>query len=169
MHNPSLVKTFKAVGIINPSRIVKLSTDMGVVQAEAGTDTLIGVTDRIYAAEGESVDVILSGIAEIEAGGTISVGNLITSDANGKAVSAVNGSTFTPGRLPTFTAGTFTAGSLASYTDNTFTAGTLPSHSADQFYAGTLSTFTETANRVIGIALSSGTNGEFISVLISQS
>ena len=94
MSNPKIIKSYKAGATVNKYRIVKGGADDDhVIQAAAATDKLIGVLDvagiagTTQAAE-ERVDVIHAGIAECEAGGTIAVGDPITSDANGKAVAA---------------------------------------------------------------------------------
>ena len=50
---------------------------------------MIGVSDMSAdVASGGRCDVRLSGVAEVDAGGTITRGALITSDASGKAVAA---------------------------------------------------------------------------------
>lgn len=88
MANRELVKTYIAEGNISPHRIVKFgSADYGVLQAAAATDKLVGVTvPLVSAVSGDSVDVIHEGIADIELGGTVTRGDLITADANGKGV-----------------------------------------------------------------------------------
>lgn len=92
MNNPGLIKTFVAGAAVAAYRIVKFgASDSAVLQAAASTDAPIGVTGILGAASGERVDVILSGVAEVEYGGTITRGALITADANGKAVAASAG------------------------------------------------------------------------------
>jgi hypothetical protein len=89
MNNPGLIKTFVAGAAITKRRIVKFgSSDDAVIQGAAATDSLIGVTTEVDSASGERVDVILSGAADVEFGGTIARGALLTSDSNGKAVTA---------------------------------------------------------------------------------
>ncbi|NCJ06678.1 DUF2190 family protein [Synechococcales cyanobacterium C] len=88
MRNPLLLKNFAAGADIAPFRIVKFSTtDDLVVQAAAATDALLGVVE-LGAATGERVDVITHGIAEVEYGGTVTRGALLTSDTSGRAVAA---------------------------------------------------------------------------------
>ncbi|NUQ82943.1 MAG: DUF2190 family protein [Bacteroidetes bacterium] len=85
--NPLLIKTLTAAGTVNPYRIVKDGT--GMVQAAAATDKLFGVAEGTKSvASGERIDVIVAGIAPVEYGGNVSIGDLLTSDANGKAVAA---------------------------------------------------------------------------------
>lgn len=90
--NPLLDKTFTAGGTINPYRLVKFGgADTTLLQAAAATDALIGASGQVGAASGEVLDVTLLGIAEVQAGGSITRGNMVTSDANGKAVVASDG------------------------------------------------------------------------------
>ena len=87
--NPILIKSFKAEAAIAAYRIVKPGTaDTQVLQAAAVGDALIGVSNQVAAAINEGQDVIVAGVAEIEAGGTITRGDWITTDANGKALAA---------------------------------------------------------------------------------
>ncbi|MFN3523929.1 MAG: capsid cement protein [Phenylobacterium sp.] len=75
---------------IAPRRFVKFSGDRTVVQATAATDAIIGVSDSLgAAATGDRVEIYVMGPGlEVEAGGNITRGAEITSDANGKAVAA---------------------------------------------------------------------------------
>ena len=90
--NEGLVKTYDAGGTINEYRIVKFgSSDASVLQSSASTDKFAGVAclpKGATAAIGDSVDVIKSGIADVTYGGTITVGDRLTSNADGKAISA---------------------------------------------------------------------------------
>jgi len=89
VNNPLLTKNFTAGGTINAYRIIKFgSSDAEVLQAAAVSDSLIGVDAGLGAASGERVDVVVSGAAEVEYGGAVTRGGLLTSDADGKAVAA---------------------------------------------------------------------------------
>lgn len=88
MHNPLLIKNFTAGGNIAANRFVKLSADGTVVTAAADTDAIIGVNDGLAADSGARADVILAGIATVAAGGNITRGALVTSDATGQAVTS---------------------------------------------------------------------------------
>lgn len=88
MNNPGLIKSFTAGGVISPYRIVKLSSDTAVVQAALASDALIGVDSGLGAASGERVDIVMSGACDVEFGGSVTRGALLTSDASGKAVTA---------------------------------------------------------------------------------
>ena len=90
--NEGLVKTYDAGGTINEYRIVKFgSSDSSVLQSGASTDKFAGVAclpKGATASTGDSVDVIKSGIADVTYGGTVTRGDRLTSDADGKAISA---------------------------------------------------------------------------------
>lgn len=87
--NPTLIKSHVAGSTVAAFRIVKNGTADGkVVQGTNATVALIGVTGELGADTGERVDVIRSGIAEIEFGGTVARGAPVTADASGKAVAA---------------------------------------------------------------------------------
>jgi len=86
------IHTFDAgSGGVRPNRIVKLDSAGTVVEAAAGTDPLLGVAldyqkaDRTAIAQGNRVDVAEDGVVEVEAAGALSVNDVITSDANGRA------------------------------------------------------------------------------------
>jgi hypothetical protein len=92
--NPGLTVTRIAVGAIKSRRFVRPSktgdatvSDQHYVQASASSDLMMGASvPNIDAADGDHFDVVLEGLAEIEAGGAIAAGAYVTSDANGKAV-----------------------------------------------------------------------------------
>jgi hypothetical protein len=74
--------------VINPYRICKYgAADGGAVQAAAATDKFLGIANNLGAsASGQRTDIVRCGIAEVEYGGTVTRGDLLTSDADGKAV-----------------------------------------------------------------------------------
>jgi hypothetical protein len=78
-----------AQGDIPARAIVKAgSADGTVAVATASTDAILGVSERLDAANGERVDVIHSGIAETVAGGPIAYGDFVTASNAGRAVAA---------------------------------------------------------------------------------
>jgi hypothetical protein len=84
-------KNYVVQGNIPPHRIVKFgSVDRSVVLARDPNDSAIGVTGRYKgnAVAGERVDVIRDGLCEVEYGGTVTRGQALTADANGKAIAA---------------------------------------------------------------------------------
>jgi hypothetical protein len=90
MRNEGLIKNYTAQGAVPAYRIAKFgSVDGSVVAAAAATDLLIGISGRVPAdASGDRVDIVRSGIAEVEYGGAVTRGQPLTSDASGKAVAA---------------------------------------------------------------------------------
>ncbi len=90
MANPDLIKSFIAEAAVSPFRIVKLgAADGGVIQGAAAADALLGVADELgQATVGDRVDVVLTGIADVTYGATVTRGARLTSDATGRAVTA---------------------------------------------------------------------------------
>jgi len=84
-----LIKSHTAEGAITKYRICKPGTADGkMAQATASTETLMGVSTELSKTDGETVDIVLLGWAEVEYGGAVTRGDPLTSDANGKAVAA---------------------------------------------------------------------------------
>lgn len=91
MANEILLRNFTAGAAIGANRIVKFgAADGEVVQAAAAADLSVGVCGAVGPASGERVDVVMVGIAEVEFGGTVARGALVTADANGKGVAAAS-------------------------------------------------------------------------------
>jgi hypothetical protein len=90
MRNEMLSKSYTAEGVIGAYRLVKFgAADGGVLVAAAPADKIIGVNGRMpFAAIGDRGDVVRMGIAEVEYGGAVAAGDLLTSDASGRAVVA---------------------------------------------------------------------------------
>ncbi len=89
MANNRLIKSFNAGGAIAANRLVRHgAADDLVLQAQAATDALVGVTTRIAASVGERVDVVMGGTADVELGGSVALGGPLTADAQGRAVTA---------------------------------------------------------------------------------
>lgn len=87
-----ITKNFTAEAAVTKRRIVKLgATDTAVLLGAASTDLLIGVSTEIDAVLGETCDVRVSGIAEVEFGGAVTRGGYLTSDATGRAIAAAPG------------------------------------------------------------------------------
>jgi hypothetical protein len=86
-------ENFTAGATIPPYRIIKFgTTDGNITVAAAATDFLIGVSNNLGAlTAGRRADCVVLGVAEIEFGGTITRGALLTSDSSGRAVVAVAG------------------------------------------------------------------------------
>lgn len=90
MNNPGLAKTFIATTLVTKRRIVKIgANDDSMVLAAAATDIMFGISTDIDVAAGAKGDCYVSGIPEVEYGGTVAFGDPLTSDASGRAVKAV--------------------------------------------------------------------------------
>lgn len=88
LRNEGLTKAFTAGAAVATRRFVKFDTsDSIVIQGAAAADFIIGVSD-LAAALGERLDVILDGIVTVEAGGTVTRGQLVMSDSVGRAITA---------------------------------------------------------------------------------
>lgn len=86
---PGLTKNFTASGAIAARRIVKFGAgDQLASQASAATDLSIGVSAELDAADGERVDVHLSGLVPVRFGGNVGRGKKVTADASGRAIEA---------------------------------------------------------------------------------
>lgn len=90
MRNEGLQKTLIAGAAIAKNRIVKFDAAANtVIQAAAVADKAIGVSDNLGAdAAADTLDVIIDGIALVTYGGTVTQGDLLTSDSTGRAVTA---------------------------------------------------------------------------------
>lgn len=86
--NPGLTKSFNAEATINPCRFIKAgAADNGAIQATDGAAPTLGVTtENISAASGGKIDCVMSGIAYLELGGSVTRGGYLKPDANGKGV-----------------------------------------------------------------------------------
>jgi hypothetical protein len=72
--------------------IAKFGSDDSTVDvASSSADALIGVIQHTTQAAGEVVRVMVTGITRLKLGGTVSRGDFVTSDANGRGVSASPG------------------------------------------------------------------------------
>lgn len=73
-------------------RIVKFGSDeTAAIVATGGTSVMLGITQDGTAATGADVNVRVAGIADLQLGGSVSLGDAITSDSVGKGVTATAG------------------------------------------------------------------------------
>jgi hypothetical protein len=82
------MRAFTAGGAISPYRIVRLASADTVEQAAAVANALIGVNTDLTIVSGERVEVMVQGIAWVEAGAAITIGALVTTDSVGRGVAA---------------------------------------------------------------------------------
>jgi hypothetical protein len=88
MSNPILFKNFTAGAAIAAFRLVKFSAAETVIQAAAVGDFIIGATQDVAPANGERAEILMQGIAWVEAGAAFALGALLTSDSVGRAIVA---------------------------------------------------------------------------------
>ena len=87
MHTYTQHRPRVAEATVEGYRIIKAGTGaMSCVKASAATDKLLGTSDELDHATGEMVDVGVIPVAPVRLGGTVAAGDLLTSDANGKAI-----------------------------------------------------------------------------------
>ncbi|WP_310620893.1 capsid cement protein [Flexibacterium corallicola] len=88
MHSFGLVKNFTAEGDIPKRRLVTHGTSEGHVMLASVGSRILGTTGIAGAMMGERVDVCLDSVREVEYGGDIAFDDLLTSDAEGRAIKA---------------------------------------------------------------------------------
>lgn len=92
--NKIFTKPLDAGAAVKSYRFVKFGANENkVVQAAAATDKIIGAVNMVAppgsnADAGDRLDVEVIGFAEIQCGGNVAFGDLVTSDADGRAVTA---------------------------------------------------------------------------------
>lgn len=76
-----------AEATVEAYRIVKTGTAVGsCIKAAAATDKILGTSDELGHVTGEIVDIAVGPVPKVTLGGTVAVGDALTSDANGKAI-----------------------------------------------------------------------------------
>lgn len=88
INKPGTTHAFNAEAAVEQYRIVKHGTNDGDVEhAAAATDAMFGVVGFLgQDTAGNRVDIILDGPVEVEYGGTVALGDPLTSDATGRAI-----------------------------------------------------------------------------------
>lgn len=87
-HTSGLEKSVKCTAAIATAFLIaKFGADDDTLsQSTAATESHIGIFQHITSAANEEVRVMLDGISKVKLGGTVTRGDRLTSDANGKAV-----------------------------------------------------------------------------------
>lgn len=88
-----LIKGFRAGAAIGRHTLVAFNDDGDVVAANSATVKIAGVSSEVDCASGCLCDVVLSGLYEVRAGADVAAGDLLTSDARGRAVPLPSGNT----------------------------------------------------------------------------
>lgn len=100
MISEGAVLSFEAAGAITKGKTVYLSADMKVSQCTAATQYAIGVALKTVA-QGEFCPVCVRGVVKAVAGGTITRGARVQTDASANVITLADGSaTYTPSELP---------------------------------------------------------------------
>lgn len=85
----AFLKPYRPETAIPRARIVKFGAADGTCRlASAATDLAFGVSSEIDVVVGEPCDVAIMGLVPVTYGGNVTRGDLLTSDAQGRAVTA---------------------------------------------------------------------------------
>lgn len=89
MSTPILTKSRNAGAAVRARRFVKFGgNNLDAVETTAATDLIIGVSEQVDTPQGDRVDIVMLGITEIVCGAAVTRGQLLTSDADGRAITA---------------------------------------------------------------------------------
>jgi len=88
MNHPGFTIARAAAIDINPYLILKPAASGTVTVAAAATDKLLGTSRDVLTPAGQACDIVMGDAAEVMYGGTVADGDPLTSDANGKAITA---------------------------------------------------------------------------------
>lgn len=86
------ILNFTAESAVHAFRFAKIGTAEGKVKEATAGSVVFGATTDIDSEAGHPCDVQMDGIARVECGGTVSAGDKVAPDANGKAVKATGNS-----------------------------------------------------------------------------
>lgn len=91
-HSPSRVQTFKATAAMGRGLAVKAGADRQHMSVcSAATDKIMGLSNTAPTEADESMEVCLpGGGAKGKLGGTVSAGDLLTSDGDGKLIATTS-------------------------------------------------------------------------------
>lgn len=91
---PTLTIAYEASAAVEGFRIARFSdaaNSSRIAHAAANTDAILGVTDRVGAAQGGMADVHMDGTADCLLGGTVVAGAALTADSEGRAIASTAG------------------------------------------------------------------------------
>lgn len=89
MNSPTLIKTYVAGAAVRARRFAVFgASDTEMIEATGAGGLIIGVFEKVDAAQGDRLDVVHSGITELVLGGPVTRGGPLTSDANGAGIAA---------------------------------------------------------------------------------
>jgi hypothetical protein len=100
MISEGTVLSFEAAAAITKGKTVYLSADMKVSQCTAATQHALGVALKTVA-QGEFCPVCVEGVVKVTAGGSITRGVQVQTDANANVITLADGSgSYTASELP---------------------------------------------------------------------
>ena len=100
MISDGVVLSFEAAAAITKGDLVYISDDMKVSKCSAATQFAIGITLKTVEA-GEFCSVCVRGVVKVTAGGAISRGKAVQTDANAKVIVLADGSaSYSAGDIP---------------------------------------------------------------------
>lgn len=88
---PGYKLTRLANSAISQYRFVEMDADGEVDEANADTDIAIGVAQGAVDAAGKAVEIMVTGISKVVAGGVVAVNDLVNSDGTGRAITNAAG------------------------------------------------------------------------------
>jgi hypothetical protein len=92
MRSDTLIKTFNAPVAVTPYTLVTFAAGSNNVEiANAVADPIIGLSDSVGSQDNGRCDVIMAGVSEARVGGTVTKGDVLTTDSTGRAILASAG------------------------------------------------------------------------------
>lgn len=89
MLSPAFTKSFLAGAAVRGRRFVVIgAADATVIEATGAAATILGVSEQVDAASGDTQDVVMGGTAEIVYGAAVTRGQRLTADGAGAAIPA---------------------------------------------------------------------------------
>ena len=92
MRSETLIKTFTAPAAVTAYTLVTFAAGNNAVEiANAVADPIIGISTSIGSQDNGRCDIVMGGVSEARIGGTVTKGDVLTTDASGRAILATAG------------------------------------------------------------------------------
>jgi hypothetical protein len=89
MRSDVLIKTYNAPAAIPGYSLITFAAGINNIEtANAATDPLLGLTTSVGSQDNGRCDVIMAGVSEALMGDTVTKGQVLTTDASGRAIPA---------------------------------------------------------------------------------
>jgi hypothetical protein len=89
MRTETLIKTFHAPAAVAGYTLVTFAAGVNTVEtADNVADPILGLTTSVGSQGNGRCDVIVGGVSEARIGGTVTKGEVLTTDATGRAITA---------------------------------------------------------------------------------